>query len=204
MGLITYEQIEDGFSATANLWNSRFSKIYDLVNGNLDAQNLKNSAVTEPKIASEAVTASKIGPGAVIPSKVGNTWVGRSEKRDGATPVGTSWTTLFNKTITLAEAAYIYVLWTANGNANKTGDPGVKILVNDVAVEDYSGVRGLELFSNHLNDNFPFAVSAITSEKQSGNVNIKVQAIHTQSAGFDLDAGFVRIDALSDGTYLGE
>ena len=201
MGLITYEQIEDGFSATANLWNSRFSKVYDLVNGNLDSQNLANNAVTEPKIASEAVTAPKLAPGSVLPSKVGSTWVGKTA---GKSNVTTSYFTAFNKTITLDEAAYIYVLWTAGGNANNTSvDPEIRILVNDVAVESFSGANGLELYTAKLHADFPFAASGITDAKQSGNVNIKIQAKSSNSNGWDLNNGFARIDALGDDTYLG-
>lgn len=61
MGLINYEQIEDGFDASANLWNERYGIIFDEINGNLDSANLKNGAVTEAKIADGAVTSAKLG-----------------------------------------------------------------------------------------------------------------------------------------------
>ena len=60
MGLINYEQLEDGFDASANLWNERFGILFGEINGNLDAANLKNGAVTTPKIATGAVTSDKI------------------------------------------------------------------------------------------------------------------------------------------------
>lgn len=60
MGLINYTNLEDDTTADANKFNERFGAIIDEVNGNLDTQNLKNSAVTEAKIADGAVTSSKI------------------------------------------------------------------------------------------------------------------------------------------------
>lgn len=61
MPLLSYDPMEDGNAASANLWNVRLSKIHDLFNGNLDAANLANGAVTTPKIADGAVTSAKLG-----------------------------------------------------------------------------------------------------------------------------------------------
>lgn len=60
MPLLSYDPMEDGDGASANLWNVRLSAIHDLLNGNLDAANLANGAVTTPKIADGAVTSSKL------------------------------------------------------------------------------------------------------------------------------------------------
>lgn len=60
MPLLSYDPMEDGNAASANLWNVRLSKIHDLFNGNLDAANLANGAVTTPKIADGAVTSPKM------------------------------------------------------------------------------------------------------------------------------------------------
>lgn len=60
MPLLSYDPMEDGESASANLWNVRLSAIHDLLNGNLDAANLANGAVTTPKLADGAVTSAKI------------------------------------------------------------------------------------------------------------------------------------------------
>lgn len=60
MGLLSYDPMEDGEVATGNLWNVRLSAIHDLLNGNLDAANLSNEAVTTPKIAQGAVTYEKL------------------------------------------------------------------------------------------------------------------------------------------------
>lgn len=60
MGLLSYDPMEDGEGASANLWNVRLSAIHDLLNGNLDAANLANGAVTTPKLADGAVTSEKM------------------------------------------------------------------------------------------------------------------------------------------------
>lgn len=60
MPLLSYENLEDGFTASANIFNERFGKIHDLLNGNLDSANLKNGAVTTAKLASQSVTSDKL------------------------------------------------------------------------------------------------------------------------------------------------
>lgn len=60
MPLLSYDPMADGNTASANLWNVRLSKIHDLLNGNLDAANLADGAVTTPKIADGAVTSPKL------------------------------------------------------------------------------------------------------------------------------------------------
>ena len=61
MPLLNYEEIEDGSSGSASLWNTRFGRIHDLLNGKLNQANLANSAVTTAKIANGAVTTEKLG-----------------------------------------------------------------------------------------------------------------------------------------------
>ena len=60
MGLIHYEQMEDDVDATANLWNERFGVLFNEINGNLDAANIKNGAITSAKIATAAITSDKL------------------------------------------------------------------------------------------------------------------------------------------------
>lgn len=60
MPLLSYDPMEDGESASANLWNVRLSAIHDLLNGNLDSANLANGAVTTPKLANGSVTSEKM------------------------------------------------------------------------------------------------------------------------------------------------
>ena len=61
MGLINYEQLEDNTPAVANGLNERFGRLHDVINGNIDAANMENEAVTTPKIADRAVTSAKLG-----------------------------------------------------------------------------------------------------------------------------------------------
>lgn len=60
MGLLSYTNLEDGFAATANVFNERFAAIYNAFNGNISADNLSNGAVTTPKLADRSVTAEKM------------------------------------------------------------------------------------------------------------------------------------------------
>lgn len=60
MGLVTFDNIENGTSATANVWNERFGKLKDTLNGNVDTVNLKDGGVTREKIAAGAITSDKI------------------------------------------------------------------------------------------------------------------------------------------------
>ena len=60
MGLISYSQLQDGTEAVANDLNNRFGTIYNEFNGNIDAANLKNSAVTREKIADTSITKDKL------------------------------------------------------------------------------------------------------------------------------------------------
>lgn len=60
MGLISYSQLQDGTEAVANDLNNRFGAIYNEFNGNIDAANLKNSAVTREKIADNSITKDKL------------------------------------------------------------------------------------------------------------------------------------------------
>lgn len=206
MSLISYTQLEDNTPASANSINNRFAPLYDEVNGNLDVQNLKNGAVTEPKLGTASVTASKLGSKAVLPSKMGNVWVGKSSSKYA---VGKSEYTAFNKTISLSEASYIYVLYNASGNANSTSARlDLRLEVNGTDIYALSSAGALELWNAKRNMNFPFSVGAITQNKLSGNINVKVivksnEGSGARSAGIDLDPGFVRIDALGDDTYLG-
>lgn len=60
MALISYEQLEDNWDASANLWNERFGKIYGEFNGNIDSINIRNGAITREKIADGSVNKDKL------------------------------------------------------------------------------------------------------------------------------------------------
>lgn len=66
MPLLTYEEIADDADATANVWNVRYGRIHDLLNGRLDQANLANGAVTTAKLANGAVTSAKLGLSQII------------------------------------------------------------------------------------------------------------------------------------------
>lgn len=61
MGLINYTQFEDGTSADANSLNTRFGKLFNLVNGNLEASNLATGAVDNRVLGTGSVTSDKLG-----------------------------------------------------------------------------------------------------------------------------------------------
>lgn len=82
MGLVSYTNIEDGQSADANVWNSRFGDILAQVNGNLDASNIRKGTLTRELFTSDAllaawpvgsvhITVEDVNPGSLL----GGNWV---------------------------------------------------------------------------------------------------------------------------------
>lgn len=69
MPKINITSIETGNEANAELWNSRYAKIVDLVNGKLDSENLAAGAVTSSILAPNSVIASKVPDGELDDSK---------------------------------------------------------------------------------------------------------------------------------------
>lgn len=53
MGLITYDNLEDGQKVTANIFNERFAQIVAEINGNLSAVNMLDGGITKEKLATE-------------------------------------------------------------------------------------------------------------------------------------------------------
>lgn len=53
MGLITYENLEDGQKVTANVFNERFAQIVAQLNGNLDESNFANQGISKEKLQAE-------------------------------------------------------------------------------------------------------------------------------------------------------
>lgn len=51
MGLITYENLEDGQKVTANVFNERFAQIVAQINGGLSAVNMEDAGITKAKLA---------------------------------------------------------------------------------------------------------------------------------------------------------
>lgn len=53
MGLITYENLEDGTPVTANIFNERFAQIIAQLNGNIDDNNIANDGISKEKLKAE-------------------------------------------------------------------------------------------------------------------------------------------------------
>jgi len=53
MGLITYENLEDGQKVTANVFNERFAQIVAQLNGNLDESNFADEGISKEKLQAE-------------------------------------------------------------------------------------------------------------------------------------------------------
>lgn len=53
MGLITYENLEDGQKVTANIFNERFAQIVAQLNGNIDESNLLDNGISKQKLQAE-------------------------------------------------------------------------------------------------------------------------------------------------------
>jgi hypothetical protein len=61
LGLISITNVSDGNTATAADVNTPLNTIVTAINGNLDANNLSNNAVSTAKLQDAAVTATKLG-----------------------------------------------------------------------------------------------------------------------------------------------
>ena len=61
MGLISRSDFNTGDIPTAATWNQNFNDAYNVINGNLDATNLADGAVTEGKLGAASVAKSKLG-----------------------------------------------------------------------------------------------------------------------------------------------
>ncbi len=53
MGLITYENLEDGTPVTANIFNERFAQIIAQLNGNINDENLQDDGISKEKLKAE-------------------------------------------------------------------------------------------------------------------------------------------------------
>lgn len=51
MTLVSITDIQNNDSATPELWNSRHGSIIDVINGNIDASNIKDNSVTYAKLS---------------------------------------------------------------------------------------------------------------------------------------------------------
>ena len=79
MGLITYENLEDGQKVTANIFNERFAQIVAQLNGNIDESNLADEGISKEKLQSEVYEA-------IYP--VGSMYVNFTDNTNPATLLG--------------------------------------------------------------------------------------------------------------------
>jgi hypothetical protein len=79
MGLITYENLEDGTPVTANVFNERFAQIVAQLNGNIDESNLADDGISKEKLQAEVYEA-------IYP--VGSMYVNFTDNTNPATLLG--------------------------------------------------------------------------------------------------------------------
>jgi len=79
MGLITYENLEDGTPVTANVFNERFAQIIAQLNGNLDESNFADEGISKEKLQAEVYES-------LYP--VGSMYVNFTDDTDPATLLG--------------------------------------------------------------------------------------------------------------------
>lgn len=79
MGLITYENLEDGTPVTANVFNERFAQIVAQLNGNIDDSNLLDDGISKEKLKAEVYES-------LYP--VGSMYVNFTDDTDPATLLG--------------------------------------------------------------------------------------------------------------------
>ncbi len=108
MGLITYENLEDGQKVTANVFNERFAQIVAQINGNLDESNFANEGISKEKLQAEVYES-------LYP--VGSMYVNFTDSTNPATLLGFGvWTAVAGKFIAGYDAAQ-----TEFNAAEKTG-----------------------------------------------------------------------------------
>lgn len=92
MGLINIPEIQTDDEATEELFNSRFGVIADTLNGNIDADNLEDGAVTTPKLANGSVTNSKLDDNTIDAAKMENPVAFRGSRASTQAITGSTWT----------------------------------------------------------------------------------------------------------------
>lgn len=70
MGSISISNIIDGTLAKAADVNSRLAIILGVINGNIDAANIKSGSITQPLMANNSIGTSQIQDGSITRSKV--------------------------------------------------------------------------------------------------------------------------------------
>lgn len=91
MGLITYENLEDGTPVTANIFNERFAQIIAQLNGNIDENNLADAGISKEKLQTEVYES-------IYP--VGSQYVNFTDNTNPATLLGFgTWTAVVGRVV---------------------------------------------------------------------------------------------------------
>lgn len=91
MGLITYENLEDGQKVTANIFNERFAQIVAQINGNIDENNLLDQGISKQKLKTEVYES-------IYP--VGSMYVNFTDDTNPATLLGFgTWTAIAGRVV---------------------------------------------------------------------------------------------------------
>lgn len=91
MGLITYENLEDGQKVTANIFNERFAQIVAQLNGHIGEVNLEDNGISKEKLQAEVYEA-------MYP--IGSAYINFTNNTNPATLLGFgTWTAIAGRTI---------------------------------------------------------------------------------------------------------
>ena len=143
MGLITYENLEDGQKVTANVFNERFAQIVAQLNGNLDESNFANQGISKEKLKAEVYKS-------IYP--IGSMYVNFTNSTNPATLLGFGvWTQIAGRVV----AGYDATQSEFNA-AEKTGGAKTHTLtISEMPAHDHSLNRGN--YGNHRREEIAYS-----------------------------------------------
>lgn len=173
-----------GTTILASEMNANFNAITAQVNGNLDANNLANSAVTENKIANLAVTEGKLASSAVATAKIANLAV--TEAKLAASAVTASKLAADAVTnVKIAAAAAIDAAKIADGSVSNTEFQYLNGVTSAIqtqidAKEDAISVTANRAIASDASGNL---VASAVTDTELGYLDGVTSAIQTQLDG---------------------
>lgn len=137
MGLITYENLEDGQKVTANVFNERFAQIIAQLNSNIDENNLKNAGISKEKLKAEVYES-------MYP--IGSQYVNFTDSTNPATLLGFgTWQAVAGRVVVGYDSTQ-----TEFNAAEKTGGAKTHTLtVAEMPPHNHEGVGGLGADANY-------------------------------------------------------
>ena len=185
MGLITYENLEDGQKVTANVFNERFAQIVAQLNGNLDESNFANEGISKEKLKAEVYES-------MYP--IGSQYVNFTDSTNPATLLGFgTWQAVAGRVIVGYDATQ-----TEFHAAEKTG--GAKTHTNTLGSNGAAGIRnfGVKTYvTDGANSNSLWKMNGTTNNVWGWTHN--VDAIETTDMGY---AGVALYGRTEDGSSL--